>query len=136
MEVIDEIVKCMVEALQDERSASSTETEQLRRRKGTIESERNNLIDTIAGGFNNEIVKVAILEREKEIDEINLKLDMAEGKACLPDLKQLRNFAISKLPDLRDILGKPDNVPAFRHMLENRVGVIQMEPAEDDGTAC
>lgn len=94
MEIIGEIVKCVVEELQRERSAAFTEEEQLRRRKDTLESEHNNLIDTIAGGFNSHSFRAAIPEREKEIEEINLTFETAKSEAFVPDFKQLSNSRI------------------------------------------
>ena len=61
---------------------------------------------------------------------------MAESKAAIPGFEQLRDFALSKLSDLRILLGRSDNVPEFRNMLEKRVGMIEMEPTEDNGIAC
>ena len=48
-EVIDEIVKCLVEELQRKRSASFTEEERLRRMKVALECERNSPVETIIG---------------------------------------------------------------------------------------
>lgn len=110
--------------------------DQLLRRKATLEKERTNLIDSIAGGFNSESIRTAIIEREKEIDEINVKPGMAKSKGAVPDFERLRDFAVSKLSDLRVLLGRPDNVPEFRNMLEKNVGMIQMEPTEENGITC
>ena len=125
-EVIDTIAKRMDEELRHECSTSRTEYKQLWQ-KEVLEAERNNLITTITSGSNRESVRTAILEREKEIEAINLKITTIKHGSRVPDFDQLRSFAKSRLADLRNLLGKPDNIAEFRQMLETRVGIIEMD---------
>jgi len=92
-EVIDTIAKRMDEELRHECSTSRTEYKQLRQRKEVLEAERNNLITTIASGFDRENGRTAILEREKEIEAINLKITTIKHGSRVPDFDLLRSFA-------------------------------------------
>lgn len=134
--VVDEIVKALADTLREEQSSLCRKEEALRRKRSTLEGELRNLIAAIANGFDNESVRAAIVEGEKEVEDIDLKITKTEAISTAPDLNKVRAFALSKLAHLRNLLGKPDNVPEFRNMLEAVVGTIQMQPTENKGSVC
>jgi hypothetical protein len=74
----------------------------------------------------------AIGEREKELRVIADKLLEPAPGSLRAKLEELREFAVSRLSRIRELLARPDNVQEAHEALAERVGQLTLEATNED----
>jgi hypothetical protein len=91
------------------------------------------LVNSIAAGRGSPTIMAGIVEREARIRAIADKLVEPGPESLQERLADLRDFAVSRLTRLRDLLGNPAAIPEARALLAEQVGKITMERVTEDG---
>ena len=121
-EVIDYAVKRIAEELERQHDELNSELAQLRDESRRHETEIARLVEAIATGRGGSSLTEAIAEREKKIRQIADRL-VGVGSGSMQDkLGELREFAISRLSNLRKLLSTPASVHEARALLAEQVG--------------
>ena len=134
----DEVVNYTVQKFEAELKAKldsvSGELEVMRKRKQRLESEIGRLVEGLAAGTDSrhpESVMAAISQREQEIRSITDKLLDAKPESLDAKLKDIRQFVVSRLADLRSLLNA--DVPTAKAEILQHVDKIDLVPVEVGG---
>lgn len=127
-ESIDYIVVSMKAELQDRLTELDKGLSKIHERKHQLEAEIARLIKAIADGNGTQSVTAAIGERENELRAITDGLLERHPKSIRAKLDELRTFAVSRLTDLRRLLGKPESIHEARALLAQQIGRIALIP--------
>jgi site-specific DNA recombinase len=131
-EVINYTVARLGEELERRHANLDNEVARLRERSRQLDAEIARLVEAIAQGQGPASLTVAIAEREKELRAITNRM-LEPGPGTLQaKLDELRDFALSRLSNLRALLSKPENVYQARALLAEQVGKITLAP--ENGT--
>lgn len=76
----------------------------------------------------------AIGERERELSEITNKLLEPGPGSLRTKLENLREFAVSRLSKIRELLAHPENTRKAHEALAERVGQLTLEAPNEGGT--
>jgi site-specific DNA recombinase len=133
VEVIDYAVARMGEALRQGHEKLNAELERLRQRKQQVEGEIKRLITAIAEGQPSQSLMAAIGERETELRTITNKLVEPGPGSLQATLNELRNFAISRLAKIRELISHPESIDMARAVLAEHFGTFTLEPTIQDG---
>jgi site-specific DNA recombinase len=133
VEVIDYAVARMGEALRQGHEKLNAELERLRQRKQQVEGEIKRLITAIAEGQPSQSLMAAIGERETELRTITNKLVEPGPGSLQATLNELRNFAISRLAKIRELISHPETIDMARAVLAEHFGTFTLEPTIQDG---
>jgi hypothetical protein len=139
-EVVDYAVAKMEEALSAQYAGLDAELARMRQRKQELDLELKRLTDSIAQGQQSQSIIKAIGEREKELRVITdkptispeLYLEPAPG-SLRAKLEELREFAVSRLSRIRELLARPENVQEAHEALAERVGQLTLEATNENG---
>src|SRR5205807_10458412 len=75
----------------------------------------------------------AIGDREKELRVITDKvLEPAPG-SLRAKLEELREFAVSRLSKIRELLARPENIQEAHEALAERIGQLTLEASNENG---
>jgi hypothetical protein len=105
----------------------------VRQRKRQLEAEIARLVNSIAEGQPSQSFMTAIAERERELQTITDKLLEPGAGSLRATLDELRNFAISRLANIRELISHPESVDLARAVLAEHVGTFTLEPTIQDG---
>ena len=133
VEVIDYAVARMKEALRKAHEKLNAELERMRQRKLQLESELARLVNAIAEGQSSKSIMEAISERERELQAITNKLLEPGPGSLQATLDELRDFAISRLAKIRELITHPDSIDLARAVLAEHFGTFTLEPTVQDG---
>src|SRR2546427_12622637 len=75
----------------------------------------------------------AIGEREKELRAITDKLLEPAPGSLRAKLEELREFAVSRLSKIRELLARPENIQEAHEALAERVGQLTIEATNENG---
>ena len=124
-EVIDYAVAKIDEALSAKYATLDAELACLRQRKQELDLELKRLTDSIAQGEQSQSIMNAIGEREKKLRTITDKLLEPAPGSLRAKLEELREFAVSRLSKIRELLARPENIQEAHEALAERVGQLQ-----------
>jgi hypothetical protein len=86
-----------------------------------------------AQGQQSQSIMNAIGEREKELRAITDKLlEPAPGSLCAK-LEELREFAVSRLSKIQELLARRENIQEAHEALAERVGQLTLEATNENG---
>jgi hypothetical protein len=105
----------------------------LRQRKRDLDLELKRLTDSIAQGKRSQSIMNAIGEREEELRSITDKLLEPAPGSIRAKLEELREFAVTRLTKIRELLAHPENVQKAHEALAESVGQLTLEPVEENG---
>jgi site-specific DNA recombinase len=132
VEVIDYAVARMGEALRQGHEKLNAELERMRQRKHQVEGEIKRLVNAIAEGQPSQSLMTAIGERESELRAITNRLVEPGLGSLQATLDELRNFAISRLAKIRELISHPDSIEMARAVLAEHFGTFTLEPTIQD----
>src|SRR6266566_4392513 len=75
----------------------------------------------------------AIGEREKELRAITDKLLEPTPGSLRAKLEELREFAVSRLSKIRELLARPENIQEAHEALAERIGQLTLEATNENG---
>jgi site-specific DNA recombinase len=130
-EVVDYAVERLSEELQRRHEALSCQLLALRDEKQRIESEIANLVESIAAGKGSASVMSAIVDREDKIRAITDRLIDPGPESFQEKLDDLRTFALQRLSNLRDLLGRTDVTQEARALLAEQFGKFTLNRVKD-----
>jgi hypothetical protein len=133
VEVIDYAVARMEQALRQGHEKLNADLERMRQRKQQVETELARLVNAIAEGQASRSFMAAIGERERELKAITSKLLEPGPGSLRATLDELRNFAISRLAKIRELISHPESVDLARAGLAEHFGTFTLEPTIQDG---
>src|SRR5437016_1041135 len=132
-EVVDYAVAKMEEALNAQYAGLDAELARMRQRKQELDLELKCLTDSIAQGQQSQSIMKAIGDREKELRVITDKvLEPAPG-SLRAKLEELREFAVSRLSKIRELLARLENIQEAHEALAERVGQLTLEATNENG---
>src|SRR5438094_631549 len=102
------------------------ELARMRHRKQELDLELKRLTDSIAQGQQSQSIMNAIGEREKELRAITDKLLEPAPGSLRAKLEELREFAVSRLTKIRELLARPENIQEAHEALAERVGQLTL----------
>jgi hypothetical protein len=108
--VVDYAVAKMEEALSEQYAGLDAELARMRQRKQELDLELKRLTDSIAQGQQSQSIMKAIGDREKELRVITDKLLEPAPGSLRAKLEELREFAVSRLSKIRELLARPENI--------------------------
>jgi hypothetical protein len=132
-EVVDYAVAKMEEALTEQYASLDAELARMRHRKQELDLELKRLTDSIAQGQQSQSIMNAIGEREKELRAITDKLLEPVPGSLRAKLEELREFAVSRLSKIRELLARPENIQEAHEALAERVGQLTLEATNENG---
>ena len=133
VEAIDYAVARMEQALRQGHEKLNAELERMRQRKHQLETELARLVNAIAEGKPSQSFMAAIGERERELQTITNKLLEPGPGSLRATLDELRNFAISRLTKIRELISHPESIDLARAVLAEHFGTFTLEPTIQDG---
>jgi len=86
-----------------------------------------------AQGQQSQSIMNAIGEREKELRAITDKLLEPAPGSLRAKLEELREFAVSRLSKIRELLARPENIQEAHEALAERVGQLTLEATNENG---
>jgi hypothetical protein len=105
----------------------------LRDEKQWIEIELKRLVEMIANGSGSPSIMAAITEREARLGEItNQAVEPGQG-SLKEKLDELRNFAVSRLAYLREMLANPKAIHEAKSLLAEQIGKFTPERVSENG---
>jgi site-specific DNA recombinase len=116
-EVIDYAVAGLAEELEQRFESLNSQLEQTRQRKRSIEEELDRLVDAIASGQSSKSLMAAIGEREEELRAITDRMLEPGPESFRARLELLKTVAVSRLTNLRKLIGHPESVAKARAAL-------------------
>ena len=132
-EVIDYAVAKMEEVLNAKYATLDAELARLRQRKQELDLELKRLTDSIAQGEQSQSIMNAIGERERELRAITDRLLEPAPGSFRAKLEELREFAVSRLAKIRELLAHPENIQKAHEALAERVGQLTLEATNENG---
>jgi chromosome segregation ATPase len=132
-EVVDYAVAKMEEALSEQYAGLDAELARMHHRKQELDLELRRLTDSIAQGQQSQSIMNAIGEREKELRAITDKLLEPAPGSLRAKLEELREFAVSRLSKIRELLARPENIQEAHEALAERVGQLTLEATNENG---
>ena len=132
-EVVDYAVAKMEEALSEQYAGLDAELARMRQRKQELDLELKRLTDSIAQGQQSQSIMNAIGEREKELRAITDKLLEPTPGSLRAKLEELREFAVSRLSRIRELLARPENIQEAHEALAERIGQLTLEATNENG---
>ena len=132
-EVVDYAVSKMEEALSAQYAGLDAELARMRERKKELDLELKRLTDSIAQGEQSQSIMNAISEREKELCAITDKLLEPAPGSLRAKLEELREFAVSRLTKIRELLAHPEDIQKVHEVLAERVGQLTLEVTNENG---
>jgi len=105
----------------------NAELERIRQGKHQLEAELARLVNAIAEGQPSQSF-TAIAERQRELQTITNKLLEPVPGSLRATLDELRNFAISRLAKIRELISHPESVDFARAVLQNTSGRSHSNP--------
>jgi hypothetical protein len=123
----------MEEALSEQYASLDAELARMRHRKQELDLELKRLTDSIAQGQQSQSIMNAIGEREKELRAITDKLLEPAPGSLRAKLEELREFAVSRLSKIRELLARPENIQEAHEALAERVGQLILEATNENG---
>ena len=133
-EVVDYTLKRLEAEIKEKLDNMSADLDALRRRKHTLEGEIKRLTDALASGNGSRVpgaVVGAINERESELRNISARLLEGSPDSIPAKLRDLRQFVIAKLGDLRTLLNS--DIPTAKAEILRHVDRINLSPMEANG---
>ncbi len=132
-EVVDYAVAKMEEALRVQYAGLEAQLARLHQRKQELDLELKRLTDSIAQGQQSLSIMNAIGEREKELRAITDKLLEPAPGSLRAKLDELREFAVSRLTKIRELLAHPEDIQKVHEVLAERVGQLTLEATNENG---
>ncbi len=132
-EVVDYAVAKMEEALSEQYAGLDAELARMRQRKQELDLELKRLTDSIAQGQQSQSIMKAIGDREKELRVITDKLLEPAPGSLRAKLEELREFAVSRLSKIRELLARPENIQEAHEALAERIGQLTLEASNENG---
>jgi predicted RNase H-like nuclease (RuvC/YqgF family) len=123
----------MQEALKEGHEKLNAELTTMRARKLQLEAELARLANAIAEGQQSQTLMKAIAEREAEVREITNKLIEPGPDSLQATLGVLREFAITRLAEIRDLISQPESIDLARAVLAEHFGTFMLEPTIQKG---
>ena len=133
IEVINYAVARMQEALKKGHEKLNAELARMRERKLQLETELTRLADAIAEGQQSQTLMKAIADREGQVREITDKLIEPGPDSLQATLEVLREFAITRLAKIRDLISHPESIDLARAVLAEHFGTFMLEPTIHEG---
>jgi hypothetical protein len=133
IEVIDYAVAGMQEALKKGHERLNADLARMRGRKLQLEAELTRLANAIAEGQQPQTLMEAIAEREAEVREITNELFEPGPDSLQATLEALREFAITRLAKIRELISHPECIDLARAVLAEHFGTFMPEPAIHEG---
>ena len=90
-------------------------------------------MNAIAEGQSSKSIMEAISERERELQAITNKLLEPGPGSLQATLDELRDFAISRLAKIRELITHPDSIDLARAVLAEHFGTFTLEPTVQGG---
>jgi hypothetical protein len=87
----------------------------------------------MAQGQQSQSVMNAIGEREKELRAITDRLLEPAPGSLRAKLEELREFAVTRLAKIRELLAHPENIQKAHEVIAERVGQLTLEAANENG---
>ncbi len=130
----DELEESLLKGLSESEYAGlDAELARMRQRKQELDLELKRLTDSIAQGQQSQSIMNAIGEREKELRAITDKLLEPAPGSLRAKLEELREFAVSRLSKIRELLARPENIQEAHEALAERVGQLTLEATNENG---
>jgi site-specific DNA recombinase len=134
-EFIDYVICGLKEELKQKHEELESWKKSLQDEAQRIELELKHLVDTIAAGSSSPAVMAAITEREIRLREIRDQATKPGPGSLQEKLDDLRDFAVSRLNRLKQLLTDPKAIHEARAMLAEQVGKFTIERTEENGSA-
>ncbi len=123
----------MQEALKKGHEKLNAELARMRERKLQLEAELTRLANAIAKGQQSQTLMKAITEREAEVREITNKLLELGPDSLQATLEVFREFAITRLAKIRELISHPESIDLARAVLAEHFGTFTLEPTIHEG---
>ncbi len=123
----------MEEALNAQYAGLDAELARMRQRKQELDLELQRLTDSIAQGQQSQSIMKAIGDREKELRVITDKLLEPAPGSLRAKLEELREFAVSRLSKIRELLARPENIQEAHEALAERIGQLTLQATNENG---
>ena len=133
-DVVDYAIKKFEAGLETELKNVSGEVEVLRKREHTLKCEIRRLTEALASGSCSRLpsaVITALNEREEELRTITDRLAESNSSSIEVRLRDIRQFVVSKLSDLRKLLYS--DAPTAKAEILRHVDRIVLDPMEANG---
>ncbi len=132
-EFIEYVIAGLQEELRQQHDGFESWLKNLRDEKQRIEVELKHLVEMIATGSGSPSIMAAITQREARLREItNQAVEPGPG-SLKEELDELRNFAVSRLTHLREVLANPKAVYQARALLAEQIGRFTLEQVWENG---
>jgi site-specific DNA recombinase len=125
-DVVDYVLEKFEDGLLEAMEKMDSELDRMQRRKAQLESELANLVSALAAGQSSPTIMKAIAERESEISAIADRAVSSTRDSIKSRIGKMRIDAVSKLTDLRRLLG--GDVAVARAALLRHVEKITLTP--------
>jgi site-specific DNA recombinase len=132
-QVVEYIILRLEESLRERYAKLDKELESMRQRRQKIETELANLVQVIASGQVSKAVTAAIADREEELRSITDRLLEPKRGSIRAKMDELRDFAMSRLANLRRLIDHPESVDEARAALAEHFGSFVISQVEQDG---
>ena len=132
-EFIDYVICGLKEELKQKHEELELWKKTLQAEAERIELELKHLIETIAAGNSSSTVMAAISEREARLREIRDQAIKPGQGSFQEKLDDLRDFAITRLNHLKELLTNPKAIHEARALLAEQVGKFTLERVEENG---
>jgi len=130
---VDYVIAGLQEELRQKHDAFESWLQTLRDEKQRIEMELRHLVEMIANGSGSPSIMAAITEREARLREITDQA-VEPGPGSLKEkLDELRNFAVSRLAHLREMLANPKAIHEASSLLAEQTGKFTLERVSENG---
>ncbi len=106
----------------------------MRQGKQELELEWKRLTDSITRSEQSQSVMNAIGKRERESRAITDDLLEPAPGSLRANLEELREFAVSRLAKIRELLAHPEDIQKVHEVLAERVGQLTLEATNENGT--
>ena len=123
----------MEEALNAQYAGLDAELARMRQRKQELDLELQRLTDSLVQGQQSQSIMKAIGEREKELRFITDKLLEPAPGSLRAKLEELREFAVSRLSKIRELLARPENIQEAHEALAERIGQLTLQATNENG---
>src|SRR6516162_5305142 len=132
-EFIDYVICGLKEELKQKHEELELWKKTLQAEAERIELELRHLIEAIAAGNSSPTVMAAISEREARLREIRDQAIKPGQGSFQEKLDDLRDFAITRLNHLKELLTNPKAIHEARALLAEQVGKFTLERVEENG---
>jgi site-specific DNA recombinase len=131
-EVIDYALSRFEEELTKAVRSASGQMSRLEQKKRKLEKELQNLSKAIASGLDSATVRSEIVDREREIQNINSQVLAAKPESVRTKINDARKFVESSLKDIRKVLGS-DPMTAKTTLSRHMPSIVLKHEVKPDG---